>query len=1242
MRCCLTVEATSFAVLPSPPPPPPPPPYPVAQSPTVPAEANRTLDVARNGSIADANATGALRRRLENAVGGCMAESPRPNGTQLITHTRMRATFTTLDPGLHGALVDAIGRSRSLTDAIAVTNAAGNRLYRCTPPWLAEVGRVALAAPPSQPPAPPAPPPRVLAGGLNLADYVNISNAASAALGKLITEGQGTIAAAVSAAAATAVAASAAGAAAGGAAGGRGPGGAVAAVQSAQRLGAYGRLGGPPADGSDVSGGWTSGRLGFGRGGGAGRRLQSQSGGSYSGSSSGASVDPISELLMDQLYDTFLTVLLFCACLVAFHYVLLLAWGLVVNRKYYKHKVARAAVCPEPVAAPSAANGGEQDGSARGAGAATAAAPGAAPTAATAPLLSERGTGAPPTAVPAALVLDAASAARVLRIQMKFRARLARRELVARRAELAERETLERASAMVQRMLRGKRSRAAFPRVIEEARRDKMARKIQAWWRLRKWRRVLLPALGSPGSRVCPFVSSPSLALASPPPSPPSDASGEYVGRLMRVSFAPSGRVAPAPTDDADATTPPRKEAAPSPRLPPAGVSKAMRRPRFRALPSILLFPSLEKYLLFTFSPGLVAVSVAIIGAQARARPWVSQPGTTSPRARASCVLQLDRPPSSRPTRPPAHPCAPTLAPSPVCPRCAQAGGQHECEAWSLALACMVLATIALFFLSEFLTLRRFLRMHGDACWQGAEKPQARREVDDPFLALMGRMRLCRPRLRGRGGFEAPEEDCAEPARTERALQRALCITLRWPWRCGTKDERAGDVLETLPMWTEDANSGKGIYFVYVQVLIQLVIAMLTGFLFAHPFNASSPGGLLNIVSLVALQLFMVLWVGSTTANDLGTAIDTLSGYIVELTATCLLVSANILADRAKGDEETLATSLELAIISSNLLIYSCFLPMVFTAYDSFLVPAVLMCWKSDLSYSETCCQMVTTAVMLPVTIASTFFGYGPSWNAGAALDLLGNTEGTLVGSSSQLVGEEEEEEEEEEGDDEGEEAGNEANEANEANEEETGVKDESAEDVAERERLAEEKKAEKTRLAEEKLQLRVALFATAKQAAIADPPPAAAPPSKAAAKRMKRMAFLARVRAKAVATVAVAVEEEEVEEGVPPTVWEMAWRRMLRAEPRRRAIEITVSKAKGASLGVVLRPGRRRAQLVVASVRRESACAGKLRAGDVIVRVNHLGENNAPLSGSANDAERVVGLLRDADELRMRVRRCL
>ena len=45
----------------------------------------------------------------------------------------------------------------------------------------------------------------------------------------------------------------------------------------------------------------------------------------------------------------------------------------------------------------------------------------------------------------------------------------------------------------------------------------------------------------------------------------------------------------------------------------------------------------------------------------------------------------------------------------------------------------------------------------------------------------------------------------------------------------------------------------------------------------------------------------------------------------------CLILAANVVASQADGDNEQIAISLQLSVVSSSVLIYSCFLPKVFT-----------------------------------------------------------------------------------------------------------------------------------------------------------------------------------------------------------------------------------------------------------------------------------------------------------------------
>ena len=300
--------------------------------------------------------------------------------------------------------------------------------------------------------------------------------------------------------------------------------------------------------------------------------------------------------------------------------------------------------------------------------------------------------------------------------------------------------------------------------------------------------------------------------------------------------------------------------------------------------------------------------------------------------------------------------------------------------------------------------------------WQSNEKPLNIAEVDDPCLALLGRMRILRPKLRGRGGFEAPEEDNLEPARTERALRRALSCGF---WRyCGGQKERLGDVLETLPMWLDDANEGAGIFFVIMQNLLQLAIAMVTGFMHAHPWLATQPGGVAINILLIMLQLSLIIWVMSKKSNDLYTEADAWFGFVSELTSSCLMFASNRLSQAASAagtttpqGAEDLRMSLVLASSAAQLLVLTAFVPMVLTAYDSFVVPVVQMCWKSELSYAETAAGVFVAAVTLPITIAQNSFGVG---SGGMAQDMAGAMEGSVVDLAAQMAegGEEGESEE--------------------------------------------------------------------------------------------------------------------------------------------------------------------------------------------------------------------------------------
>ena len=362
-----------------------------------------------------------------------------------------------------------------------------------------------------------------------------------------------------------------------------------------------------------------------------------------------------------------------------------------------------------------------------------------------------------------------------------------------------------------------------------------------------------------------------------------------------------------------------------------AKARQAATRPQFRPLPAILRFPTLEKFVLISFSPALMTTASSVIGAQI--------------------------------------------------------GGYHVLEGWSLSLAFLIIIVVVRFFVSEISTLIRFRRVHHDACWQGAEPPQSIAEVDDPIFASLARLRVMRSRLRCRGGFEPPDEDSEEPTRTERALSRAFSCSL---WRyCGGQRERAGDVLETLPMWTDDASCGIGIYYVITQGVLQLCIAVLMGALYSSPYSGNAS----VILTLIGFQVLLCIWLAIPTGNDVFGEFDSFMGYFSELLSTCLILASNRVAASAGDDAEKLALSLNLAGLSAKVMVWSCFVPLILTAYDSFLVPVVMIFWKSELSFRETLCQALLSCILLPLTIAGAFLGFSG-----------GHTEALMQEMESQLV----------------------------------------------------------------------------------------------------------------------------------------------------------------------------------------------------------------------------------------------
>ena len=196
-------------------------------------------------------------------------------------------------------------------------------------------------------------------------------------------------------------------------------------------------------------------------------------------------------------------------------------------------------------------------------------------------------------------------------------------------------------------------------------------------------------------------------------------------------------------------------------------------RPAFRALPEPFLWPSPEMNFFMMFPSSLVQSACAVLGAACAG--YYVLPGT-------------------------------------------------------ILLSLGAIALVVAFYASEARRICIFKRTHNDQLWSDADPPGSKEEVDDALIALLvnATTGLVPPAARELGGFEAPQDDEVEPARTERAFARAATL----PWR----RERFGDwasgaALLELSTWLGGASGSgpRGLWYLYAISVAQLLLAALIG-----------------------------------------------------------------------------------------------------------------------------------------------------------------------------------------------------------------------------------------------------------------------------------------------------------------------------------------------------------------------------------------------------------------------------
>ena len=213
--------------------------------------------------------------------------------------------------------------------------------------------------------------------------------------------------------------------------------------------------------------------------------------------------------------------------------------------------------------------------------------------------------------------------------------------------------------------------------------------------------------------------------------------------------------------------------------------------PHFRSLPDALFFPNPEVLIFSCFATGVLAAASAVLGA---------------------------------------------------------AAAGYATTVRGLAVSIITILMMTIFYAHQGYWLFQFYRKHLANVWVDAEPPESKDEVEDPLFAFLSNVTFgfFKPRPREWGGFEAPEEDTEEPARTERALARAFSLR---PVKFG--ELPSGDALSQLQPWLGDS-SGKGktgIYYMFFMLVLQLIAAVIIGILVVTPYGQTL------LMTIIAIQL---------------------------------------------------------------------------------------------------------------------------------------------------------------------------------------------------------------------------------------------------------------------------------------------------------------------------------------------------------------------------------------------------
>ena len=148
------------------------------------------------------------------------------------------------------------------------------------------------------------------------------------------------------------------------------------------------------------------------------------------------------------------------------------------------------------------------------------------------------------------------------------------------------------------------------------------------------------------------------------------------------------------------------------------------------------------------------------------------------------------------------------------------------------------------------------------------------------------------------------------------------------------------------------------------------------------------------MLALISMQAASVLWCICNHAADKLVAAQAGVIYGMELVSSCLVLVGNLIAERGE-----LEASLRLAVLASEIMVWSAFVPIALTVYDNLLVPPIMIFLASEVGTVETIYLMITGLILTPISIMQTLFGMGADnstmessmLDSGVSMDLVAN-----------------------------------------------------------------------------------------------------------------------------------------------------------------------------------------------------------------------------------------------------------